>query len=200
MFVNVGTRIDYSPKALIAARRKRVGNGGLTPRVRQVVDAVVDGTFRSFQEACEGLGTLTWRAMRMALQKPQVLAYYKQQVRAYREAQLAANARTLAGIRDDPTLSSAAGARARIAAIAELERPEVEPNRPGINVNVGINVQSSPGYQIDVTRFDPTEVARILAASGSRESVLHDRARTIDGEAEEIFSPPRGPHARPPGA
>lgn len=190
----VGVNHSASPKALARANRKAArptrGDKGLTPRVKAAIDALIYDGCNLTQASAKA--RLTDRAFRDALRKPEVLAYYKAEYAAYRDAARAGNVRAVLRIRDNEDLAeTAAGANAVINAAHYLDGPR-DP-APGVNVNIGVNVnQTAPGYQIDATRFDPEAIARALASAGSDQSILHARLTATDAEHEDI--PPTQTH------
>jgi hypothetical protein len=54
-----------------------------------------------------------------------------------------------------------------------------------VNVGVGVSVQSAPGYLVDTSGYDPAAVARVLARSGSRTSILAEHQITNLGDSEQ---------------
>ena len=159
----MSTRHDNSPQALTAARRRSkprtTGSKkglGLTPRVRTALEALVFGidgfpadkpfTLKAAAESAN----LTPRALREALRKPSVLAFYREQVNLLRAGEHAANLRTAIEIRDDRNLTdSAAGQRVRLLAAQQIDAPlEQSDKGNGVQVGVAVNVVT-PGYVID---------------------------------------------------
>lgn len=159
----MSTRHDVSPRALTAARRKSKPRStmskkglGLTPRVRQALEALVFGidglpadkpvTLKLASESAN----LTPRALREALRKPAVLAFYREQVNLLRAGEHAANLRTAIEIRDDKQLTdSAAGQRVRLLAAQQIDLPmEDRSQSNSVSVGVAVNV-TTPGYVID---------------------------------------------------
>lgn len=170
-----------SPKALVAARRreaskpgrqKQSGRGsGLTPRVRQAIDRLVFGDEAQPTAIVRLMDAATFaglqpRALRVAMLKPAVDAYYQRQMIALRNGERAASLRTIAEIRDDPALKgNAAGATARLKA---AERLLYDPPGQSVQVNVGVAVQATvtPGYVIDLTPEDEEERRAALVIEG----------------------------------
>ncbi|PZO80533.1 MAG: hypothetical protein DI629_07275 [Mesorhizobium amorphae] len=129
---------------------------GLTPRVKQAIEALVWGfdgmcpdTVITMEVAAKH-ANISPRSLRAAWQKPSVQAFHQQQVRALRTGQGAQNVRTLMEIRDDPSLKgNAAGARARVAAVTALETDPDARNGVEVNVNTSVNVaMETAGYVI----------------------------------------------------
>lgn len=155
-------RVGDSPVALVANRmrkaskRKRIG---LTKRIRAAIDTLVWGKDEQVVgwEIAAAAGGISVRSLRDAINKPAVLAYYREQMRALREGHRPANIHTAAEIRDDPALKkTAAGQRVRLAAAALLDADLTQgPN--AVSVNVGVNVVT-PGYVMDLREPDQMPV------------------------------------------
>ena len=159
----MAARHDLSPQALEQARRRLARPGttrgtGLTPRIRKAVEAFVHGIpglpvdqVVTRKVAADYAG-IKERSFALALLKPAVDQYFHAQMKALRVGERPQNVRALVAIRDDASLKgSAAGARARVAAVAQLE---VDPDvRAGINVNINstVNVTERAGYVIDLS-------------------------------------------------
>lgn len=81
------------------------------------------------------------------LAHPRARAFYMDAIRQMRTGEMAKNTRTLIEIRDDPSLSTAAGAKAKIESIRTLEgtddRIRSEPSALGGNAMPGIVVHVS---------------------------------------------------------
>lgn len=159
------TRHDYDPTALTAARRreaakrsgKQTGRGsGLTPRVKLAIDLLVFGDESDLTAVmrlpdASARAQLTPRALRAAMLKPAVDAYYQRQMVALRNGERAASIRTIAAIRDDATLKgNAAGATARLKAAASLAFDP--PGAAQVSVQVNTNTTVTPGYMIRLVR------------------------------------------------
>lgn len=166
----MATRIDADPRALIAARQRRERamtkrkNVGLTKRVKLALETLVFGLPDAPQapvtlkQAADAVG-LSERAVRAALTKPNVLGYYQQQVRALRDGERANNIRTAIEIRDSTTLKeSAAGQRVRLLAAQRLDADIDQQPGNSVSVNVGIGVQMTPGYVIDLSEPEPRTI------------------------------------------
>ncbi len=166
----MAVRHDADPKALMAARRREAakpgrqkasGRGsGLTPRVKQAIELIVFGDdlgpATRQKEAAERVG-MGISSLRAALAKPAVDAYYRQQLTLYRNGERAQSLRTMAEIRDDPSLKgNAAGATARLKA---AERLAFDQPGQAVNVNVGVDVSvTTPGYVIDLTEPEQPKI------------------------------------------
>jgi hypothetical protein len=96
-------------------KRKR----GLTPAVRVAIDAMIFERC-SRAEACQRAG-FSERAFYMALEKPEVAAYWNQQIEMLRTGERARNIQRLAEIRDQDENRNAA-----VAAVKQLEGPQDE--------------------------------------------------------------------------
>jgi hypothetical protein len=158
-------RHDYDPKAMLAAKKrlaaKPSGRGsGATPRVRKAIDLMVFGDenggapISKDADAAAAAG-LTVRSLRLAMLKPAVDNYYRQQMIAKRNGLKALGLNTIEGVMTDPDLKkTAAGARVRVDAAKVVL---IDP--PGTQVNVQINnsVRVTPGYVLDL-RPDPERI------------------------------------------
>jgi hypothetical protein len=146
-----------------AAKRtgKTTGRGsGLTPRIKRAIDFYVQGADDAGkpvlrqQDAAEAVG-LSARALRAAMLKTPVMAYFREQCAALREGERAASIRTIAEIRDDTALkTNAAGQKVRLTAAERLafDTPQTSVN---VSVGVGVNVSGErPGYVIDLSGVD----------------------------------------------
>ncbi len=115
------------------------------------------------KDAADAVG-ISSRALRAALLKPSVDAYYQQQVVALRNGERAASIRTIAEIRDDPAMkATAAGQTVRLKAADSLAF-----DRPGQqiinNTQINNNLSVTPGYVLDL-RPDPVP-ARVQEYDG----------------------------------
>jgi len=163
----MAARHDADPNALVAARKreaskpgrtKAVGRGsGLTRRVREGIDLLVFGSDLEpkdrLKQAAERSG-ISDRALRAAMQKPSVDAYYKRQLSAYREGLKAVALNTVENVMTDPKLmTNASGAKAR------LEAAKITLNEGGsggLNIQVNTQLNVTPGYVIDLTEKSET--------------------------------------------
>ena len=195
-------RIDSDPRALLASRQRqnqpKTKAFGLTPRIRRAIDIIVHGpddggAAPATMAQAAKLAGLSPRSLQKAFDKPSVLSYYKAQMRLLRDGHRPANVRSLAEIRDDPALkSSAAGARARVAAIAQLETdPDV---RAGINIDIHstVNVTEKAGYVIDLSAhpFQPLTIDH--DPYGQSDRVALDGADPYEGAAAPGLLPAGG--------
>lgn len=175
----MAARVDRKPQALAKARGRnpapKGGRGsGLTPRIRAAVGYFVFGwpgmnseTTITYDTAAEKAG-IKGRAFRDALRRPAVLAYFQAEQQALRMGEGPASIRALAEVRDSAKLKDTpAGARARVAAAAELLKDPTKDGGVNIAVAVSNTVQVRAGYVIDLTEPE-------------------DELPTIDGEAERM--------------
>lgn len=184
-------RHDASPKALIAAREREAakpgrdkmsGRGsGLTPRVRQAVELMVNGrpddtrARVTLKEAAETVG-MTERTLKAAVLKPAVMAYHHKLYEALRTGEKPASVRVIAAIRDDETLrGTAAGQKVQLDAAKALA---YEPVSHALQINTQVNIdgrQVTPGYVIDLSRDQPE--SEESQSSGVVIDVDHHEAR-----------------------
>jgi hypothetical protein len=159
----MAVRHDSSPNALSAARRREAkkpmsGRGsGLTPRIKKAIEAYAhgidaDGNLLDSQEDVAAAAGISARALRAALLKPAVMAYYRDQCVLFREMKRAPALRVIAEMLDDATLkASPAGQKVRLTA---AERIAFDTPNTSVNVNVGVGVSvngEKAGYVIDLT-------------------------------------------------
>ncbi|MGV7215900.1 hypothetical protein [Bradyrhizobium sp. UFLA05-112] len=148
---------DQKPsQQLTTQQRAAIGKtkaGGVSGRLKAACDDMVwNGT--PWEEAATK-ANLTVRAMRLAMKRPQVLAYLKAE-RGVVLAQLTLqNPRRLAELRDQNENRAAAVQAARaLEAISEADGPRGDsPNdRPGVVIQIiGAAPAGAPGVSIDVT-------------------------------------------------
>jgi hypothetical protein len=113
-------------------RRKR----GLTPAIRTAIDAIVFERC-SREEGCKRAG-ITERALYLALEKPEVAAYWNSQIVVLRVGERARNIHVLAEVRDG------ANQMAKVQAVKTLEQlAEEAPQRwtPGSVTLPGLVIQ-----------------------------------------------------------
>jgi hypothetical protein len=78
--------------------RNKTPKPGITKRVKDAIDAIVERGI-AYNEAAAESG-LTTRAMRLALERPHVLAYLRQQLKVLRDARTPRNFHRLCSIAD----------------------------------------------------------------------------------------------------
>lgn len=165
----VARPVTRRPNAPVKRTQGR-GNGGLTPRIRRVIDAIVfDGRTRNEAAQDEGI---TENAAYQALRKPAVLAYWNEQLKVLRSGARARNLHRAFEIRDqDGNLTAA------MQALKWLEPQEHQ------GVNVSINNTFAPGIVIGGVDPEYAERARQLEqlyADDAKPLIEHDEV----GEAE----------------
>jgi hypothetical protein len=125
-------------------RRKR----GLTVAVRTAIDAIIHDRC-SRAQACKRAG-FTERAFYLALEKPEVAAYWNRELQVLRVGERAANIHRLCDIRD------AANNMPAVNAVKALEMLDAEAvARPAGQISPGIVIrfvtQASPAPIVDIT-------------------------------------------------
>ena len=127
----------------------------ISKRVKDAIDAIVQSGKRWDDAAIEN--GMTTRNMRLALERPHVLAYYKAQLKVLREARSARNFHRLCEIAD------------------------AENNMPAVNA-----IKALEGLELEQTNNKQTTAPgvtiRIVNVSGTQ--VAHDQT-TIDAKADD---------------
>jgi hypothetical protein len=130
-------------------RRKR----GLTVAVRTAIDAMLyDRCTRA--QACERAG-FTERALYLALEKPEVAAYFNRGLQVLRAGERAQNLHRLADLRDQNINRAAAVKAIQVLEMLDAEavaRPAGLPTTPGVTIRI-VNVVPSAARPatVDVT-------------------------------------------------
>jgi hypothetical protein len=161
-------------------RPKRKGAADMPPRAKQLVELMVYGDPEKTGEgpltfdaamAAMGIGRRTANGYR---NHPRARSYFLELCDRLREGEMPRNLHTAIGIRDDDKMAlSAAGNRVRIEASRFIE------GRDGgviINNNVGVGVNVTPGYMMDLGAFAD---AALLRQAGSTRMASSD-GTTID--------------------
>ena len=137
--------------------RNKTPKPRITPRVKSTIDAVVHERKPWDQAAIEA--GLTTRAMRLAFEKPHVLAYYKQQMKVLRDARAVQNHYRLCDIADAENNMPAVNA---IKALEMLSDEQMSrPNTPTPGISIRIVQVASPPAPMDIKAspriIDPDE-------------------------------------------
>lgn len=142
--------VTRKPNAVSAeTARKRRGNGGLTLKVRELIDQqVFQGKARAAAAAAAGL---TENAAYQALRKPAVLAYWNQCLQVLRTGERARNIHRLVEIRDAANNMPAVNAIKTLEDITDVKRTETgqRVTAPGVMVVVGAP-RERPAIDLDV--------------------------------------------------
>lgn len=113
----------------------------ITPRVKRAVELMVsDGA--TYQDAAAQTGLTTY-AMRLALAKPHVLAYYKAQCDVLRNTHRARNIHRLAQIRDAEDNMPAVNAIKALEQLADEQTTNKQTTTPGVTIRI-VNVTATP--------------------------------------------------------
>jgi hypothetical protein len=116
----------------------------ISRRVKQAIDTIVHDR-KAWDQAANEAG-LTTRAMRLAIEKPHVLAYYKAQCVVLREFRRARNIHRLGDIADADDNMPAVNA---IKALEQLsDEPTNKPNTasPGVTIRI-VNIAAQPQHE-----------------------------------------------------
>ena len=116
----------------------------ITRRVKEVIDAMVSNGL-GYSEAATEAG-LTPRAMRMALNKPHVLAYYKAQCQVLRGATTARNIHRLCEIRDAENNMPAVNAVRLLEQISDEQTNKPNSASPGVTIRI-LNIAAQPQHE-----------------------------------------------------
>jgi hypothetical protein len=127
--------------------RNKTPKPRITPRVKSTIDAVVHHR-KPWDEAAIEAG-LTTRAMRLAFEKPHVLAYYKQQMKVLRDARTVQNHYRLCDIADADNNMPAVNALKALEMLSDNEQIN-RPNTPSPGISIRIVQVSNPPPPIDI--------------------------------------------------
>lgn len=156
-----------APINLPAARRRSphaigkqpLNNGGLTRRVKAAIDHIVHDAMRR-EEGAAAVG-LTEDALRRALNKRGVRAYYNEQVEV-----LKADARPGAARRIVSLMEQERSLKVALDAAKYLDSNGNSDRGGGVTVNVGVQV--TPGYVIDLGEDEGDSQMLELKAHGAK--------------------------------
>ena len=116
----------------------------ITRRVKDAIDAMVSNGL-GYSEAATEAG-LTPRAMRMALNKPHVLAYYKAQCQVLRGATTARNIHRLCEIRDAENNMPAVNAIKALEQLSDEQTNTKQTTSPGVTIRI-VNIAAQPQHE-----------------------------------------------------
>jgi hypothetical protein len=116
----------------------------ITRRVKEVIDVMVSNGL-GYSEAATEVG-LTPRAMRMALNKPHVLAYYKAQCQVLRGATTARNIHRLCEIRDAENNMPAVNAIKALEQLSDEQTNTKQTTSPGVTIRI-VNIAAQPQHE-----------------------------------------------------
>ena len=180
-------------------RPKRRPAAPIPPRAATLIRLMVYGP----DDAASPPMTLTEAAVHMGIKRstaahyfrhPAARAEYLRLVRDLREAEQARNLHAATSIRDDDQMkASAAGNRARVEAMRFIEH-DSDDKRGGVHINVGVAVQSQPGYIVRAVS-DPDRLARALARAGSVSTIDADLIEHAPAPVVAAPEPSRTPPA-----
>jgi hypothetical protein len=174
---------------------RRKAASGHPPRAKQLVELLTlgplaGGPAMTLPEAAAAMGIKIGTA-RAYLHMPASRQLFMALCTSIREGEIPANLRVAAQIRDDPTLSSAAGARAKIEAARYLERGGDKAQGTTINLGMAIGVTGgniAPGYAVTLSAEHVQGARKLLKAAGSKRNLLEDEA--TDAVVIEQEAPP----------
>ena len=132
----------------------------ITRRVKEAIDAMVSNGL-GYSEAATEAG-LTPRAMRMALNKPHVLAYYKAQCQVLRGATTARNIHRLCEIRDAENNMPAVNAIKALEQLSDEQTNKPNAASPGVTIRI-LNIAAQPQHeQTSKTTNSTTNLDNVL--------------------------------------
>ena len=147
--------LAFADKSQLARNKKPPPR--ITKRVRDAIDAMVnDGA--DYQSAARSVGMSTYR-LRLALQLPHVMAFYRAQCQVLRSAQHARNIHRLAEIRDADDNMPAVNAIKALEQLADEQQSKSSHASPGITLRI-VNINATPAQQTQTTidaNIDSTE-------------------------------------------
>jgi hypothetical protein len=129
----------------------------ISRRLKQAIDAIVHDA-KSWNEAANENG-LTMRTIRLAFERPHVMAYYKAQCQVLRVSHSARNIHRLCEIRDAENNMPAVNAIKALELIGDEQTNK--PNVPSAGITIRIvNVATPPQHAIDVkaTEMQPDQI------------------------------------------
>lgn len=113
----------------------------ISRRLKQAIDAIVHDA-KSWNEAARETG-LTMRTMRLAFERPHVMAYYKAQCQVLRVSHSARNIHRLAEIRDADNNMPAVNAIKALELIGDEQTNTKQTTSPGVTIRI-VNVSATP--------------------------------------------------------
>ena len=116
----------------------------ITRRVKDAIDAMVELGLPYDKAAAEA--DLTPRAMRLALAKPHVIAYYKAQCQVLRASTTARNLHRLCEIRDADNNMPAVNAIKALELINDEQTNTKQTTSPGVTIRI-VNVATQPQHE-----------------------------------------------------
>jgi len=112
----------------------------ISKRVKDAIDAIVQSGKRWDDAAIEN--GMTTRNMRLALERPHVLAYYKAQLKVLREARSARNFHRLCEIADAENNMPAVNAIKALEGISDEQTNNKQTTAPGVTIRI-VNVSGT---------------------------------------------------------
>jgi hypothetical protein len=113
----------------------------ISRRLKQAIDAIVHDA-KSWNEAAAETG-LSMRTMRLAFERPHVMAYYKAQCQVLRVSHSARNIHRLAEIRDADNNMPAVNAIKALELIGDEQTNNKQTTSPGVTIRI-VNVAATP--------------------------------------------------------
>jgi hypothetical protein len=125
------------------ARNKRPAPR-ITPRVKRAIELIVHEKY-TLNQAANEVG-FTTRNMRLALERPHVLQFYKQQCVVFRDLRRARNQQRLAEIADAENNMPAVNAIKALELINDEQTANKQQTTPGVTIRI-VNVATQPQHE-----------------------------------------------------
>jgi hypothetical protein len=136
---NAVTPVAFADNSKLA--RNKSPTLRITRTVKAAIEAMVDQGLQLDQAASEG--GITTRALRLALEKPHVMQFYRQRCQVLRGAQQARNIHRLAQIRDADDNMPAVNAIKALEQLSDEQTNNKQTTSPGVTIRI-VNVTATP--------------------------------------------------------
>jgi hypothetical protein len=124
----------------------------ITPRVKRAIELIVHEC-KPWHEAAIETG-MTTRNMRLALERPHVMAYYKQQLKVLRDCRAARNIHRLCEIADAENNMPAVNAIKALEQLSDEQTNNKQTTAPGVTIRI-VNVTATPATTVIDTKAEP---------------------------------------------
>ena len=121
--------------------RNKTPTPRISRRMKRAIENIVHDRM-ALNEAAQANG-FTTRTMRLALERPHVLAFYKQQVDVFKDCRLARNYHRLADIADAEDNMPAVNAIKAMMMISDEQTNNKQTTAPGVTIRI-VNVTATP--------------------------------------------------------
>lgn len=152
----------------------------LSHRVKQACARIVELS-EPYKEAAVAVG-LKPDTLRIAFANPEVRRYLQTLEQQFRSMESARNLSVAVEIRDKPTLKdTASGNKVRIDAMRYIDGAQ---DGPSVQINIATQ-QQVPGYQIDLSNYDPNRLAHGMKRTVFDQRSPIDRANATDAQTDD---------------